>query len=125
MVLITGGTSTLGTALVKIFLENGYSVILGYYKHLDIAEKVKSEYKDNLILEYIDITDEDCVKNIFNKYDIDILINNAAKTLDNYIENKSFLEFMDVVKVNLGRTYLMCKYAKDAKYIINISFVFI
>ncbi len=121
MVLITGGTSTLGTALVKIFLENGYSVILGYYKHLDIAEKVKSEYKDNLILEYIDITDEDCVKNIFNKYDIDILINNAAKSLDNYIENKSFLEFMYVVKVNLGGTYLMCKYAIDAKYIINIS----
>ena len=58
---------------------------------------------------------------LFNDYDIEILINNAAKSLDNYIEDKSYNEFMNVVSVNLGGTYLMCKCAKSAKYIINVS----
>jgi len=52
---------------------------------------------------------------------VDILINNACKSNDNYIEDKTIEEFMNVVKVNLGGTYLMCKYAKDSKVIINIS----
>ena len=58
---------------------------------------------------------------MFNEYDIDILINNASLSMDNYIEDKSFDEFMKVVEVNLGGTYMMCKYAKDVKTIINIS----
>ena len=124
MVLVTGGTSTLGLSIIKKFLENNYYVLFGYHKNikeLNLVKEELSKYKDKIIYEYIDITNEDNVKNIFNKYNIDILINNASLSIDNYIPDKSYKEFIKVINVNLGGTYLMCKYASNAKYIINIS----
>ena len=124
-VLVTGGAQGLGSEIVKVFAKNNYNVIIGYLTSFDKAQElsnyINSNYKVKSIAYKIDITDEDDVKNVFNKFDIDILINNASLSCDNYIEDKSFNEFMDVVKVNLGGTYLMCKYAKSANTIINIS----
>ena len=104
MVLVTGGTSTLGLSIIKKFLENNYYVLLGYHKNIKELNRIKKElnkYKD--------------------KYNIDILINNASLSIDNYIIDKSYEEFIKVINVNLGGTFLMCKYASNAKYIINIS----
>ena len=124
-VLITGASSSLGCEIAKIFANSNYNIILGYHFNkesvLKLSNKIKNNYGVNVIVEQIDITNEECVKNLFNKYDIEILINNAALSNDNYIEDKSYDEFMKVVSVNLGGTYLMCKYAESAKYIINIS----
>jgi len=125
MVLITGASQGLGASIAKTFANNNYDIIIGYNNNFDKA----LELQKNIILnsnikcfiEQIDITNEESVKKIFKKYKVDILINNASLSSDNYIEDKSYEEFMKVVSVNLGGTYLMCKYAKDAKYIINIS----
>ena len=117
-------TSTLGLYIIKKFLENNYYVLLGYHKNIKELNRIKEElskYKDKIKYEYIDIINEENVKNIFNKYNIDILINNASLSIDNYIPDKSYEEFIKVINVNLGGTYLMCKYANNAKYIINIS----
>lgn len=124
-VLVTGGAVGLGAELVNVFASNGYNVIIGYKsngkKASVLIDKIKSKYNVNVVAEYIDIVDEKNVNNIFNNYDIDILINNAALCMDNNISNKSFSEFMEVIKVNLGGTYLMCKYASNVSTIINIS----
>ena len=124
-VLITGASSSLGSEISKVFANNNYNVILGYYNNenrvIGLMNEIKDNYGVKVCLEKIDITNEECVKNLFSRYDIEILINNAALSCDNYIEDKAYDEFVKVVSVNLGGTYLMCKYAKGAKYIINIS----
>lgn len=125
MVLVTGGAQGLGASIVHIFAQNGYDVIIGYLTNYELAvelcNKVNEKYNVNCVVKKIDITSEYDVKKLFDEFDIDIVINNAALSLDNYIEDKSYDEFMKVVSVNLGGTYLICKYAKNAKVIINIS----
>ena len=124
-VLITGGAIGLGKELVKVFAHNNYNVIIGYNnseKEADeLCSSLNSKYSTSIIKYKIDITNEENVKDIFNMYDIDILINNAALSMDNYIEDKTIDEFMNVLKVNIGGTFLMCKYAKNASTIINIA----
>lgn len=123
--LVTGGAQGLGKEIVIELASNGYNVIIGYLnnelKANELCNYIIDAYEVNCIVKKIDITSEEEVKNLFNLYNVDILINNATLSNDNYIEDKSFKEFMEVVKVNLGGAYLMCKYAKDAKIIINIS----
>lgn len=124
-VLLTGGSQGLGASIVNVFANNQYNVIIGYLNNKDkaseLCDEVNGKYNVNCIARKIDITCEDDVKEMFNEYDIDILINNASLSMDNYIEDKSFEEFMKVVEVNLGGTYMMCKYAKNVKTIVNIS----
>ena len=124
-VLITGGSRGLGASIVNVFATNQYNVIIGYLsnkdKAIELCEEVNCKYNVNCIAKKIDVTCKDNVKDMFNEYNIDILINNASLSMDNYIEDKSFDEFMKVVEVNLGGTYMVCKYAKDVKTIINIS----
>lgn len=124
-VFISGASSDLGGAVAKVFASNDYNLILGYNTREDnvikLRDEIKSIYGIDSIIYKLDITNEIEVEKLFSDYDIEILINNAAKSLDNYIEDKSYDEFMGVVSINLGGTYLMCKYAKSAKYIINIS----
>lgn len=124
-VFISGASSDLGGAVAKVFASNDYNLILGYNTREDnvikLRDEIKSIYGIDSIIYKLDITNEIEVEKLFSNYDIEILINNAAKSLDNYIEDKSYDEFMGVVSINLGGTYLMCKYAKSAKYIINIS----
>ena len=124
-VFISGASSDLGGAVAKVFASNNYNLILGYNTREDnvikLRDEIKDIYKVDSIIYKLDITNEIEVEKLFSDYDIEILINNAALSLDNYIEDKSYDEFMGVVSINLGGTYLMCKYAKSAKYIINIS----
>lgn len=124
-VLVTGGAQGLGREIVKELSRNGYNVIIGYLTSenlaLELCKYLNSKYNVNNIVKKIDITSEEDVKSLFNEYEVSILINNACLCIDNDISDKSFEEFMNVVKVNLGGTYLMCKYAKSADVIINIS----
>lgn len=123
--LVTGGAQGLGKEIVIELASKGYDVIIGYNtnekKAIELREYIIDTYKVNCIVKKIDVTCEEEVKKLFNDYNIDVLINNASLSNDNYLEDKSFDEFMEVVKVNLGGTYLMCKYAKYSKIIINVS----
>ena len=125
MVLITGGAQGLGKSIAITFAKNKHDILITYLtnedKAIELSQYIENEYKVKCILKQLDITCEEDVKELFDSHNIDIVINNAALSNDNYIEDKSFDEFMNVVKVNLGGTYLVCKYAKSAKYIINIS----
>ena len=124
-VLVTGASQGLGSSIVKIFASNNYNVIIGYNKNQEKANCLCKEINDNYnvkcYVKRIDITNENDVKETFKECNVDILINNASISMDDYIENKSFNDFMKVVKVNLGGTYLMCKHSKNVKTIVNIS----
>jgi len=126
-VLVTGSGKGLGASLIKEFAKNNYNVIITYNNSYEEAFKLKNEvetiYKVNVEILKCDISNEDDIINLFNNYDIDILINNASLSMDLEIMDKSKDEFMKVLEVNLVGTFLMCKEAvkRGIKDIINIS----
>lgn len=120
-VLITGSSSKICQSAIKKFLENGYQVITTYYKN-----KIELE---NITSYYLDIKDEDSVKNlILNiKKDfgtIDVLVNNIGICKDSSLEEKSIEVFKNIIDVNLTGTFMLSKYIKEVMNngsILNIT----
>lgn len=123
-ILVTGSGKGLGASLIKEFAKNNYNVIICYNTNKDDAFKLKSEIT-NVKVDVVkcDISKESDIINLFNNYKFDILINNAALSLDNCYLEKTKNEFMKVLEVNIVGTFLMCKEAvkRGVKDIINIS----
>ena len=120
-IIITGASSSIGSCLANILSNYGANVI-GIYHNNPLKDVIYNTYK-------CDISKEEEVKNLFlftkDKYKkIDVVVNLAALSLDNDIYDKSIDEFMQVLRVNLGGTFLINKYASlnmDKGVIINIS----
>lgn len=128
LVLVTGSSKGIGAATIEEFASNGYDVIINYNTSESIAlnlyNKIKKKYDINVYLERFDITNELEVKNIFNKYKIDVLINNAAISIDSNIEEKDKNSFMKVLEVNVFGTFLMSKafiQSNKEGVIVNVS----
>lgn len=129
VVLVTGGAKGIGSSIVESLANLGCYVIINYNTSKQEAIKLKQKPKDKVMIIKADISNELEVKEMINKIvkefkKIDILINNAAYTCDNLIEEKTKKEFMRVLEVNVFGTFLVSKYA--SKYmnkgiIINIS----
>ena len=121
-VLITGAAKGIGKELVKVFHKNNYEVIFTYLNSIEEALKLEKELGVKAIK--CDITNEEDIKKLLELEHIDILINNAAYTQDNYYYEKTKDEFMKVLEVNVVGTFLMIKYLSnimDNGLIINIS----
>ena len=134
IVLITGASRGIGYQLAHFFAEYNCQLIMTYHtsRNLSNCVKLELENKYHVLVDNIhcDLKKEqdicDLYTFILKKYHkLDILINNAALSLDNDFTNKSKQEFMDVLEVNVVGTFLMIKYMskimhKDS-YIFNIS----
>ena len=84
-VLVTGASKGLGASLIKQFAVNKYNVIISYNTGYENAQKLKEEvekYNINAHIIKCDIGNERDVINLFNDNKIDILINNAALSMD-------------------------------------------
>ena len=119
--LITGASSDIGKAIALTLNKNGYDLVLLYHnKEIDYIDEL-----NNTKIFKCNISNEEEVKNIINSVEkIDILINCAAISMDNYIKDKTKEEFMKVLEVNLVGTFLVTKYAvnkMDNGTVINIS----
>lgn len=133
IVLITGVSSDIGMELSSFFAANHSKLILTYYNSkdgvLDFANKLKEKYKTSVDTIKLDLCDEESIKNVFSfiksKYQkLDILINNAALSMDSMIMDKDKHEFMKVLETNVVGTFLMMKYfdnIMDNGYIFNMS----
>ena len=121
-VLITGAAKGIGRELVKVFHNNNYEVIFTYLNSCKEAKKLEKEL--DIKAYKCDITKEEDIKKLLELEHIDILINNAAYTQDNYYYEKTKDEFMKVLEVNVVGTFLMIKYLSKIMnngLIINIS----
>lgn len=123
--IVTGGCNGLGKCFTKYLLNLGYTVYATYYSSQESAQELLS-HNDNLEVIKVDLHNEEEVINLFKKIDdIDLIINNAGISKDNYYEDKTIDEFMEVIRVNLGGTYLMMKNGikklQPNGMIINIS----
>lgn len=131
-VLITGASKGIGAATAILFASKGYDVIINYNSDYDGAIKVKkSAEKYNVQTQVIkaDISNEIEVKNMINEIinnfgKLDVLINNAAISIDDFLENKKVDDFKRVIDVNLNGTFIVSKYASQymsSGSIINVS----
>jgi len=121
-ILITGGTSGIGYAVVKKLISN-YEVIFTYYSNKDKAIDIMSKY--HIKGYYLDLSSKESIELLVSKIDnIDILINNASISIDNDLDCKSYEEFSKVINTNLVGTFYLTKMLKD-KINDNGSIVFI
>ena len=105
--LITGVSKGLGSVLARSLSSIGYDIIGTYNTDLDGVLKLGNIDYYKLDLNSTESTNK-FISDIRNKYDhIDLLINNAALSLDNEFVNKTKDEFMKVLEANLVGPFLL------------------
>ena len=133
VVLVTGGSRGIGSAIARVYASNGYDVVVNYVngesKANELCNSLESEYIINTLAIKCDVSDEESVKMMIDKIidkfgRIDVIVNNAGIAIDSVIDDKTKESFRKILDVNLIGTFLVCKYA--SKYmkegsIVNIS----
>ncbi len=113
-ILITGATGGIGGALVKKFVSLEGSV-LATGTNTEKLDNLKKDFPDINVLKF-DISDhkkiEEFIENVSSQLTgLDVLINNAGINMDNISLRMTENEWKKVIDVNLGSTFLICKYA--------------
>ena len=130
--IVTGCAKGIGKEIALELARDGYSVIGTYNTSLEEIKLLENKVKMigvNFYPYKLDLLDNDSIDSflnyIRNNYDhIDLIINNAALSLDNEFEYKTSDEFMDVLKVNLVGPFILIKELyklMNNGIIINIS----
>lgn len=132
-VFISGASRGLGAIIAKTFASNNYNIIINYnkseHKAINLKKDLESKYNIKCFLYKCDVSNEFEVKDMFLRIkgeigNIDCVINNAGISLDNSLIDKTYVEFMKVISVNLLGTYLISKYSLEVLKkgcIINVS----
>lgn len=115
-ILITGGTSTLGRALVKKSVEAGAHVYFTFHKNEKVAEELKQIGAQGFQL---DLADFPAIENFCKEFramvgangrsPLHVLIHNAALTRDAVIQNMDESDWDKVLDVNLKAPYFLTK----------------
>jgi acetoacetyl-CoA reductase len=136
IVLVTGATGGLGTAMCKELHKDGYRVV-GNYHTKEKAEKWMSTMKAegfDIQLFYGDVSDFNSTGEMIKKIEsevgpIDTLVNNAGITRDGRLLNMKLEDWHAVINTNLNSVFNCTKHVLqgmvDRKFgrIINISSV--
>ena len=126
--LITGSTSLVGIEIAKILAKNNIDLVLHYHNKEDKALELKNELEKLVNVEIVkcDLSKKEEL-NKLTKYDVDILINNAALDKPDLFDNKNIDDFKEILDVNLIAPFYLSKelgkkmYDKKYGKIINIS----
>ena len=133
--LVTGGARGLGKNIVLELAQSGYAVVVNYNASENLAKQLKKQL-DNLKVENLivkcDISCENEVKQMVNEAinkfgKIDVLVNNAAVSIDKMFFERTVEDFKTTLNTNVIGTFLVSKYVGETMYnnksgkIINIS----
>ena len=138
--VITGATSGIGKAIAQLFYQNGASLVL-IGTNEEKAKNALKEIEENkvsedqkLLYKILDVSSTaDCEKTFAEIYqqigEVDILINSAGITRDNFLLKISEKDWDRVINVNLKSVFNTCRMvyrpmmkARNGK-IINIASV--
>lgn len=126
VVLITGGSRGIGAAIVEKFAQENYNIIINYAHNDEIAQNLKNRmeslYSVSILLIKADVSIKEEVENMVEKSikkfgKIDVLINNAGIAIDQVLEDKTDIEFKNVLGVNLIGPFLVSK--EVSKYMLK------
>ncbi len=134
-VIITGASKGIGAEIATLFAENGYNVVINYFKHELKAKNLCNKLLKmgaNAIYCKADVSNEDDVKMLVNTTlntfkSIDVLINNAGISKFDLVQDTSLDDLNKLLSVNSVGTFLCCKHAvknmisNKCGKIINIS----
>jgi 3-oxoacyl-[acyl-carrier protein] reductase len=135
-VLVTGGSTGIGSSIVERFAKQNYNVVFtyntNYEKASKLQEEVISKYNVKCMTIKCNLKNEDeinsLVESIYKEFNnIDVLVNNAALELTTEFTNKTKQDFIDVLNVNLVGPFLLSRLVGNKMFenkegkIINIS----
>jgi acetoacetyl-CoA reductase len=136
VVLVTGATGGLGTAMCEALDKEGYRVLANYRtkEKADIWQKTMAAKGVSVELFYSDVSDfasvESMVKEIEHSVGpVDVLINNAGITRDTAFRKMSYEQWRDVLTSNLDSVFNCTRHVingmidRNFGRIINISSV--
>ncbi|MBQ2946947.1 MAG: SDR family oxidoreductase [Bacilli bacterium] len=130
--LVTGCAKGIGREIALELARDGYDIIGTYNTSINEISILKNKVEAigvNFYSYKVDLLDEDDINGfcdgIKNKFDsIDVLVNNAALSLDNAFKDKTTDEFRNILQVNLIAPFLLIQRLSDimdSGIIINIS----
>lgn len=135
--IITGGTSGIGYATVRHFLENGYGVVIMFGNDMDRAELKKAElvslgYVENndFVFVHADVSSEESIENglaisNFISDKITVLVNNAGALKRGTFQELHTSDWEYVFGVNVfgiaNMTRWFSKNCPSARVVINIG----
>jgi len=112
-ILITGATGGIGKSLVKKFVSLNGNVLATGTK-TEKLDNLKKEFPNINVLKF-DISEhskvEEFIENVYSQLvGLDVLVNNAGVNMDNLSLRMKDEEWNKVIDINLGSTFLLCKY---------------
>jgi NAD(P)-dependent dehydrogenase (short-subunit alcohol dehydrogenase family) len=131
--LVTGGTRGIGLAISNRLIARGVTVAAGYSANAEAARQFHDKYADHgVTVHQGDVGSvDDCARisgEVLEQHgQLDILVNNAAITMDRTVRKMTPAEWDEVIRVNLsGAFYLsraLLQQMLDRGYgrIVNIS----
>ncbi|MFC8850439.1 MULTISPECIES: 3-oxoacyl-ACP reductase FabG [unclassified Micromonospora] len=113
--LVTGGTRGLGLAISKRLMARGVTVAAGYSTNAEAAKRFLDDHAEHdVTVHQGDIgSAEDCARlgaEVLEQHGrLNILVNNAAMTLDKTMRNMTPAEWDQVVRVNLSGAFYLTR----------------
>ena len=113
LVLVTGASGGIGSAICKKFSEKKYKLILTS-SSLEKLNKLKELYGEQNYYYNLDLSDtknlEESLNKIINNHkNISVLINNAGITDDGLILRMKYSQWLNVLNTNLNSNFLIIK----------------
>lgn len=135
VVLVTGSAKGIGAEIIKRFAKEKCKVVINYNTSREEAYKLQEEITkfggESLVIK-ADVTNEkevnEMINKVLNKFKrIDILVNNAAISIDTLFQDKTVNNFKKTIDTNLIAPFYLSKKMGELMYeqkegvIINIS----
>lgn len=118
LALVTGASGAIGSAIAKMLAESGARVVVHYCKNEDAAKALAKELmksKAQVEVMGFDVSNFEQVKSAFEKIEklggLDILVNNAAITKDQFIVLLSPDSWKSVIETDLNGAFYCLKLA--------------